>query len=188
VDAEVTLSDTDIELKLLLESIFLKYHYDFRGYSTASLKRRLAHALVSFGCPNLSRLQESVLRDPLIFQQLLQIITVPVSDMFRDPTYFRARREKVVPVLQTYPSLKVWVAGCSTGEEVYSLAILLREEGLLDRTLIYATDINAASLQKAQAGVYDLSLLAKFSEGYLRAGGKASLGLLHGGLWGGRLR
>ena len=131
MDAEVTratrLSDFEIELQLLLDAIFLKYHYDFRGYAQASLKRRVRTALERFGCATLSQLQDRVLRDATLFQALLDLLTVPVSDMFRDPSYFLAIRRSVVPWLRTYPSLKIWVAGCSTGEEAYSLAILLRE-------------------------------------------------------------
>src|ERR1700685_842480 len=128
---EKTSSTVDIELQLLLEAISLNYHYDFRGYSMASVKRRLLQALPSFGCETLSALQEKVLHEPAAFAPLLQFLTVQVSDMFRDPSYFRVFRERVVPELRTYPSLKVWVAGCSTGEEAFSFAIVLREEGLL---------------------------------------------------------
>ncbi|RYG09266.1 MAG: protein-glutamate O-methyltransferase CheR, partial [Burkholderiales bacterium] len=135
-------SNIDIELPLLMEAIYLKYSYDFRDYSGASQKRRVLHALSQLDCPSISDLQSRVLHDPTMFHQLLQYLTIPVSEMFRDPAFFLALRQQVVPVLRTYPSLKVWIAGCSTGEEVYSLAILLKEEGLLDRTLIYATDIN----------------------------------------------
>jgi len=135
----------DIELGLLLDAIYRVYHYDFRAYSEASLKRRLSNALTHFHCDNFSRLQERVLREPQLFTELLRFLTVQVSDLFRDASYFRALRETVVPYLQTYASLKVWVAGCATGEEAYSIAILLAEEGLLDRTLIYATDINHAA-------------------------------------------
>jgi chemotaxis protein methyltransferase CheR len=110
-----------------------------------------------------------------MFPQLLDFLTVPVSEMFRDPGYFRSLREQVVPYLRTYPSLKVWVAGCSTGEEAYSLAILLREEDLLQRTIIYATDINPRTLQQAEAGIYDIERVPGFSENYRRAGGRASL-------------
>src|SRR3984885_10250377 len=124
--------DIDIELHLLIDAIYLKYHYDFRRYATASLKRRLTAALIRFGCETFSQLQSQVLHDPSMFPALLDFLTVPVSEMFRDPGYFRSLRETVIPVLRTYPSLKIWVAGCSTGEEVYSLAILLREEGLLN--------------------------------------------------------
>jgi len=168
-------TDFDIELQLLVDAIYLKYHFDFRGYSTASLKRRLRTALIRFECQTLSQLQDRVLHDATVFPALLDFLTVPVSEMFRDPSYFRSLREIVVPLLKTYPSLKVWVAGCSTGEEVYSLAILLREEGLLTRTLIYATDINPQTLQKAEAGVYDLDRIAGFTENHRRSGARSSL-------------
>jgi len=168
-------TDFDIELQLLIDAIYLKYHFDFRGYSTASLKRRLRAALARFEVGTLSQLQDRVLHDPTVFPALLDFLTVPVSEMFRDPSYFRSLRETVVPLLKTYPSLKVWVAGCSTGEEVYSLAILLREEGLLTRTLIYATDINPQSLQKAEAGVYELERIAGFTENHRRSGARSSL-------------
>ena len=168
-------TDFDIELQLLIDAIYLKYHFDFRGYSTASLKRRLRAALARFEVGTLSQLQDRVLHDPTVFPALLDFLTVPVSEMFRDPSYFRSLRETVVPLLKTYPSLKVWVAGCSTGEEVYSLAILLREEGLLTRTLIYATDINPQSLQKAETGVYELERIAGFTENHRRSGARSSL-------------
>lgn len=165
----------DIELPLLLEAIQLKYSYDFRRYATSSLKRRLEQALQNFGCRSLSALQERVLREPEVMRRLLAHLTVQVSEMFRDPSFYRALREKVVPYLRTYPSLKVWIPGCATGEEVYSLAILLREEGLLERTLIYATDINPEALRKAEAGIYELDRIADFSKAYCQAGGRASL-------------
>jgi chemotaxis protein methyltransferase CheR len=165
----------DIELRLLLEGIYLRYQHDFRQYATASLRRRLAAALDRFGVATLSALQERVLRDPAVFQALLSFLTVQVSEMFRDPSFFRSLREVVVPWLRTFPSLKVWVAGCATGEEVYALAILLREEGLLDRTLIYATDISPQALERAEAGIYELDRFPAFSESYLGSGGRASL-------------
>ena len=167
--------NTDIELRLLLDAIYLKYHYDFREYAAASLKRRVTNAPGRFGCQTLSQLQHKVLYEPAAFAALLSLLTVPVSEMFRDPSYFRSLREKVIPILRTYPSLKIWVAGCSTGEEVYSLAILLREEELLERTLIYATDINPQSLQKAAAGVYAVDRIAGFTENHRKSGGRASL-------------
>lgn len=167
--------NTDIELRLLIDAIYLKYHYDFRGYAVASLKRRLTTAQDHIGCESLSQLQDKILREPQTFAKLLSLLTIPVSDMFRDPSYFLSLRERVVPLLRTYPSLKVWVAGCSSGEEVYSLAILLREEGLLERTLIYATDINPQILQKAAAGVYGVDRMAGFTENHRKAGGTASL-------------
>jgi chemotaxis protein methyltransferase CheR len=165
----------EIEFRLLIEAIYQVYHYDFRGYAAASLKRRLRTALLRFECQTLSQLQDRLINEPGFFGSLLNFLTVPVSEMFRDPGYFRAIREQVVPLLRTYPSIKVWVAGCSTGEEVYSLAILLREEGLLERTLIYATDINPQTLEKAQAGVYDVDRIAAFTDSHQRSGGRSSL-------------
>ena len=166
---------TDLEIRLLLEAIFQRFHYDFRDYGTASLRRRLQHALTALDCKTISGLQERVLHEPAIFPRLMQYLTIPVSEMFRDPEYFLAFRKSVVPVLRTYPSRRLWVAGCSTGEEVYSFAILLKEEGLLDRTLIYATDINNESLRKARAGVYDLDRVRQFTESHRLSGARSSL-------------
>lgn len=165
----------DIELRLLLEAICQRYHYDFRGYSMASVKRRLNQARAYFGCESLSDLQARVLHDRAILPELLTFLTVQVSELFRDPAYFRAIREHVVPHLKTYPSLKIWVAGCSSGEELYSLAILFREEGLEERSMFYGTDINPTALQKAEAGVYDLDRISLFTENHRRSGGKTSL-------------
>jgi chemotaxis protein methyltransferase CheR len=165
----------DFELRLLLDAIFHRYHFDFRRYSEASLRRRVMSAISQLGCNTISGLQERVIHDQNAFNELLRFLTVQVSEFFRDPSYFRSIRERIVPYLRTYPSLKVWVAGCATGEEAYSLAILLAEEGLLDRTLIYATDIHPESLRKAQEGVYDMERFARFSESYQRAGGRTSL-------------
>jgi Methylase of chemotaxis methyl-accepting proteins len=168
-------SEFDIELKLLLDAVYLKYQHDFRHYSTASLRRRVEQAMERYQTPTLSQLQSRVLREPDLFADMLQYFTVQVSEMFRDPSYFLALRQKVVPMLATYPHMKVWVAGCSTGEEAWSIAILLREEGLLERSLIYATDINPRALATAQSGIYALDRVAQFSASYLEAGGKASL-------------
>lgn len=165
----------EIELRLLLEAIHKRYHYDFRGYSMASLKRRLTQARERFGCATFSQLQDRTLHDPTTLPALLGFLTVQVSELFRDPPYFRALREQVIPHLRTYPSLKVWVAGCSAGEEVYSLAILFREEGLDERTMFYGTDINPEALKRAEAGVYELDRLPLFTENHRRAGGKSSL-------------
>jgi chemotaxis protein methyltransferase CheR len=127
------------------------------------------------GCATVSELQSRVLHDPGVFQALLETLTIPFTEMFRDPAYWLALRQEVVPLLRTYPSLKIWVAGCSTGEEAYSLAILLREEGLLERTLIYATDINAATLEKAAEGVYAVGRVAGFTENHRQSGSTTSL-------------
>ncbi len=165
----------DIEIRLLLEAIFREYHYDFRGYSMASLKRRLSQARAHFSCTTFSQLQDRVLHDPATLPQMLAFLTVQVSEVFRDPSYFKAFREKVVPHLRTYPSLKVWIAGCSAGEELYSFAIMFREEGLESRTQFYATDINPDALKKAEAGVYGLDRIRLFTENHQKSGGKSSL-------------
>lgn len=165
----------EIELRLLLEAVYRKYHYDFRGYAMASLKRRLTQAKIHFGCDSFSQLQDRVLHDLAILPKLLSFLTVQVSEMFRDPAYFLALRQQVIPHLRTYPSLKVWVAGCSAGEELYSMVILFREEGLEERTLFYGTDINPEAFKKAEAGVYELDRIPLFTENHRRAGGKSSL-------------
>ena len=165
----------ELELQLLLEALYQRYHYDFRSYSMASIKRRLEQALLHFKVPSLSALQEKLLHDPNILPELVGFLTVQVSEMFRDPSYFTALRQKVVPHLKTYPSLKVWVAGCSAGEELYSLAILFREEGLESRTIFYATDINTDALNKAEAGIYPVDRIAQFTQNHRQSGGKGSL-------------
>jgi chemotaxis protein methyltransferase CheR len=171
----VPVHPNELEMRLLLEAIFERYHYDFRAYALASLKRRLGQACDRLDCPTLSRLQEKVLHEPETFAALLQYLTIQVSDMFRDPSFFLAVRTQVVPILKTYPSVKLWIAGCSTGEEAYSMAILLQEEGLLDRAILYATDINAHSLRSAESGIFKLARLRQFTENHRRAGGRSSL-------------
>ncbi|WP_312621854.1 CheR family methyltransferase [Agrobacterium pusense] len=165
----------DIEIRLLLEALYVRYHYDFRNYAMASVKRRLRQAREQLGFPTISAIQESVLHDEAMLPRLLGYLTVQVSEMFRDPSYFRAIREKVVPHLKTYPSLKIWIAGCSGGEELYSFVILFREEGLEDRTIFYATDINQEALRIAEAGVYDLDRMQLFTQNHRASGGKSSL-------------
>lgn len=169
-------TETDeLERRLLIEAIYERYQLDFRGYSTASIGRQLERCKTHFGCRSLSMLQHRVLHEPAIVPELLNYLTIQVSDMFRDPSYFKALRDRVIPHLVTYPSLKVWVAGCGDGEELYSLAILFREEGLASKTIFYATDINPAALKKAEAGVYDLDRIPLFTENHRRSGGKTSL-------------
>jgi chemotaxis protein methyltransferase CheR len=165
----------DLEIQLLLEALFQRYHYDFRHYARASIKRRLIQACLQLGFPTISSMQDRVLHDASMLPRLLDFLTVQVSEMFRDPTYFKALRDKVLPHLRTYPSLKVWIAGSSTGEEVYSLAILFKEEGLYDRTIFYATDINPEALAAAEAGVYAIDRIRKFTENHQKSGGKSSL-------------
>jgi chemotaxis protein methyltransferase CheR len=165
----------DIELKLLLEGVYLRYQHDFRGYAVASMRRRVRQAMDHLGYGTVTQLLDRVLHDPAVFAQMLQYFTVQVSEMFRDPGYFQAVRKHVVPVLKTYPSVKIWVAGCSSGEEVWSLAILLDEEDLLARTLIYATDINMDALRAAESGIYAVDRIAQFSRNYREGGGTRSL-------------
>ena len=165
----------EIEIQLLLEALYRRYHYDFRHYAHASIKRRLKQARQQLGFQSFSALQDAVLHDPAMMPRLLDFLTVQVSEMFRDPSHFRAIREKVAPHLKTYPSLKVWIAGCSGGEELHSYAILFKEEGLLDRTLFYATDINPAALEAAASGVYALDRIKLFTENHQKSGGKSSL-------------
>jgi len=164
-----------LEIQLLLEALYQRYHYDFRNYAQASVKRRLRQAREQLGYPTFSALQDALLHNPALLSRLLGYLTIQVSEMFRDPSYFRALREKVLPHLRTYPSLKVWVAGCSEGEELYSLVILFREEGLEERTLFYATDISQEALDKASAGIYSLDRIQLFTENHRKSGGKSSL-------------
>jgi chemotaxis protein methyltransferase CheR len=175
----------DLELPLLLDAIYQRYHYDFRHYARSTIKRRLATALDKLDCRSLSQLQDRLLHEPAVFPQLLDYMTVQLSDLFRDPPYFRAIRQQVLPMLRTYPSLKVWVAGCSTGEEAYSFAILLQEEGLLARTLIYATDINPNALERAETGRYDIDRIPGFTENHRLAGGTSSLSTQYNAAYGG---
>jgi chemotaxis protein methyltransferase CheR len=161
----------EIEVALLLEAIFRRYGFDFREYAPASLKRRLWRRAHAEGLETISALQSRLLHDPACMEQLLLDLSISVTTMFRDPSFYTAFREKVVPLLKTYPFARIWVAGCSTGEEVYSLAIVLEEHGLLERTRLYATDINEAVLERARLGVFSLEKMREYTQNYLLAGG-----------------
>jgi chemotaxis protein methyltransferase CheR len=163
-----------IEIDLLLEGIFRRYGFDFREYAPASLKRRLWRRVHGEGLASLSALQERVLHDSACMERLLLDLSINVTAMYRDPSFYAAFRERVVPLLRTYPFARVWNAGCSTGEEVYSIAILLREEGVYDKTRIYATDINDSVLERARAGVFPLDKMQEYTQNYIAAGGKRS--------------
>lgn len=167
--------DDEAALDALLGMIYAKYHYDFRGYARASLHRRVGNAMSRIGVATVPELTERIGGDARAFADLLPWFTVQLSDLFRDPEYWLYFRKQVVPLLHTYPSRKVWVAGCSTGEEAYSFAIVLAEEGLLDRTLIYATDIFGQSLRTAEAGTYDLDRMRTFTENHRQSGATRSL-------------
>jgi chemotaxis protein methyltransferase CheR len=163
-----------IEINLLLEGIFRHYGFDFRSYAYASVKRRLWRRIHAEGLQTVSGLQERVLHDPSCMERLLLDLSVNVTSMFRDPGFYLAFRQKVVPLLRTYPFIRVWHAGCSTGEEVYSMAILLREEGLYGRARIYATDINEVVLKQAKTGIFPLASMQEYTQNYLKAGGTRS--------------
>jgi chemotaxis protein methyltransferase CheR len=165
-----------IEVRLFLEGLNARYGYDLRDYAPASMHRRVRAALALSGFSDLGALQHAVLADAALFCRVLPELTVPVSELFRDPAFFRAFRERVVPTLRTYPVFNVWHAGCATGEEAYSTAIVLREEGLLERCQIYATDLSPAVLGRAKEGVYHPRDLAAVEDRYAAAGGKATLG------------
>jgi chemotaxis protein methyltransferase CheR len=160
-----------IEIDGLLEAIFRRYGFDFREYAPASLRRRLARRMQIEGLETVSALQERILRDEPMMERLILDLSINVTSMFRDPSFYLAFREKVVPLLRTYPYTRLWVAGCSTGEEVYSLAILLEEEALYENTRIYATDINEAVLDRAREGVFPMARMQEYTQNYIRAGG-----------------
>jgi chemotaxis protein methyltransferase CheR len=161
----------EIELALLLEAVFRRYGFDFREYAPASLRRRVWRRVHAEGLKTIAGLTERLLHDSATMERLLLDLSINVTAMFRDPTFYVAFREKLVPLLRTYPYTRIWVAGCSTGEEVYSLAILLQEEGLYERTRIYATDINESVLERASAGVFPLEKMQEYTANYIRGGG-----------------
>ncbi|MBI5416333.1 protein-glutamate O-methyltransferase CheR [Candidatus Poribacteria bacterium] len=166
------IDNENIEIQLLLEAIFLKYGYDFRDYSKASIKRRIQHRQAISGIKTVSEIQYKILNDTSFFETLLLDFSINVTEMFRDPSFFNALREVLIPYLKTFSHIKIWDAGCSTGEEVYSIAIILTEEGLYDKTKIYATDINRVVLDKAKEGIFPLEYLKKFTSNYIKSGGK----------------
>jgi chemotaxis protein methyltransferase CheR len=160
-----------LEVRLVLEAIHARYGYDFRSYAPDSMGRRVMAAAAKVGSPNLGVLLHRILREPETFCSVLDALTIRVTEMFRDPPVYRAFRQLVLPVLRTYPQLKIWHAGCASGEEVYATAILLTEEGLYNRAQIYATDMSAAAVEQAREGVYPETLLPEFTMNYRAAGG-----------------
>lgn len=161
-----------IEIHLLLEGIFLHYGFDFRNYVSASIRRRIWYRIRAERLANVSSLQEKVLHDPGIMARLISDFSIHVSEMFRDPYFFKSFREKIVPFLKELPFIRIWHAGCSTGEEVYSMAIILEEEGLYHKTKLYATDMNEDLLKTAKEGVYPLDKMQLYRDNYQLAGGK----------------
>ncbi len=168
------LSVEEIELALLLEGIYRHYGFDFRNYAAASLRRRVWNFVRNEAVGSISSLQDRILHDRVWLDRFLYALSVNVSAMFRDPVFYMTFRQEVVPMLRTYPFVRIWLAGVSMGEEVYSLAILLREEGVYDRCRIYATDINEAVLKKAKDGIYPLDLMQAYTKNYIRSGGRKS--------------
>ena len=166
----------ELEVRLFLEAIHARYGYDLRGYSVISMRRRVVAALARSGLAHLGELQHRVLEEPQLFARVIEDLTVQVSEMFRDPASLRMFRERVVPVLRTYPLLNIWLSGCAKGEEAYSMAVLLTEEGLYDRCQIYATDISPRALDHAKHGIYPARQLATYQANYAAAGGTQDLG------------
>jgi len=176
-----------IEIELLLEGVFRHYGFDFRSYAYASIRRRLWKRIEAEGLDSISKLQALVLHDSQAMDRLLLDLSISVTAMFRDPDFYRVFREEVVPLLRTYPFIRIWHAGCSTGEEVYSAAIVLEEEGLLDRARIYATDINDSVLKQAKTGIFPLNRMQEYTENYIKAGGQRSFSEYYTAMYDGAL-
>ncbi len=168
------IDNQNLELQLMLEAIHLKYGYDFRNYAKASVKRRIQHRMTKEKMANFSEMQHKLLYDVSFFERLLLDLSINVTEMFRDPTFYMALRKFVIPELRKHPFIKIWHAGCSTGEEVYSMAILLKEEGLYDQTQIYATDMNEVALKKAKDGIFDIGKLKQYTKNYQKSGGQSA--------------
>jgi len=165
----------DIEIHLFLEAMFLKYGYDFRGYSRAHIKRRLLKRMVQEKLENIMQLTDRLLNSKSFLEAILMDFSINATEMYRDPEFFLKLKNEVFPILNTYPQLRIWIAGCASGEEIYSLAILLKESGMLEKSVIYATDINEKILSVAKEGIYPINLIKEYSKNYLIAGGKDSL-------------
>jgi chemotaxis protein methyltransferase CheR len=171
-----SVENENLEVRLLLEAIFQKYGYDFRQYTKASIKRRILQRVERGGFDSITQLQRAVIYDRKAFEALLLDLTINVTEMFRDPPFFQALREEVLPSLAREEFVKIWHAGCATGEEIYSMAILLKEAGLYDKARIYATDLDEAVLAKARAGIFPADRIKEYTANYQRAGGGESFG------------
>jgi len=163
-----------MEISSLLEAVYHKYGYDFRQYSKAHINRRIRNRMALSGIHDVDQIQSKVLKDEKFAYQLLQDLSITVTEMFRDQDFYRSLRENVIPVLKTYPFIKIWHAGCATGEEAYSMAIIMQEEGLYDRTTIYATDFNQHALNKAKEGIFSNAMMKEYTINYQLSGGKES--------------
>jgi len=165
---------SELEISLLLEAIYQKYGYDFRQYSKAHVLRRIRNRMAMSGLEDVSQIQSKVLKDETFAHELLQDLSITVTEMFRDKDFYKSLRENVIPILKTYPFIKIWHAGCATGEEAYSMAIILQEEGLYDRAMIYATDFNQQALNKAKDGIFSNASIKEYTVNYQLSGGKES--------------
>jgi len=163
---------SELEISLLLEAIYQKYGYDFRQYSKAHINRRIRNRMALSGLSDVSQIQSKVLKDETFAHEFLQDLSITVTEMFRDEDFYKSLRENVIPVLRTYPFIKIWHAGCATGEEAYSMAIILSEEGLYERTTIYATDFNQHALNRAKEGIFSNSMMREYTSNYQLSGGK----------------
>jgi len=162
---------SELEISSLLEAVYQKYGYDFREYSQAHIRRRITNRMVMSGLDDIAQMKSKILNDKLFAANFLQDLSITVTEMFRDPGFYKSLREKVIPILKTYPFIKIWHAGCSTGEEAYSMAIILQEEGLYDRTTIYATDFNQQALNRAKEGIFSNAMIKEYTANYQLSGG-----------------
>jgi chemotaxis protein methyltransferase CheR len=170
----LTKNTSELEISLLLEAIHHKYGYDFSQYSEAHIRRRITSRMIMSGIDNISRMQSKVLNDESFASTVLQDLSITVTEMFRDKEFYKSLRENVIPILKTYPFIKIWHAGCSTGEEAYSMAIILEEEGLYNRAIIYATDFNQQALNQAKEGIFSTSRIKEYTINYQLSDGKES--------------
>lgn len=168
---DITCIIRDDEINELNKLIYSKYGYDFSDYSEASYKRRINRLMFNTKTPSFAELNYKILNDELFFNTFIEEVTVNVTEMFRDADFYKVLRKKVIPQLSTYPLIRIWHAGCSTGEEVYSMAILLKEAGLLERSLLYATDINQQVLEKASLATFPIANMKEYTENYISSGG-----------------
>ncbi len=167
-------TNENLEINLLLEAIFLRYGYDFRDYAAAHIKRRLEQRMTLSGLSSFSEMQHKVIYDENFFNYILLDLSINVTEMFRDPWFYKEVRKTVIPHLKTYPFIKVWHAGCSAGQEVYSMGILLEEEGMKERVQVYATDYNELILEKAKSGIYPIDVVREYTANYIQSGGRES--------------
>lgn len=173
-EINLLLQKQDLEIDLLLEVIFRQFGYDFRDYNKAHIRRRILHRIQTLDLKSISQLQHKILHENGFIEMILRDLSINVTEMYRDPSFYLQLRKEVFPILKTYPFIKIWHAGCATGEEVYSFAIMLKEEGLYHRAQIYATDFNPLVLETARKGIYPVNRIKEYTQNYQNAGGSQS--------------